>query len=119
MKQLKVRCGCSDYLIIIDTKESLLKFSVYPIVLLDDEDEHSFCDKHSSDTVEKFDESKIRIMFKGSYCWRGVWEGRICFTDNEYWDHEISEINELFNKHIEPWCKQHLRDRLNINPNHE
>jgi hypothetical protein len=37
-----------------------------------------------------------RHYFDYNFCWRGVWEGRIYFTDKEYWSEDISLINQIW-----------------------
>lgn len=37
------------------------------------------------------------VMFEYSFCWRGVWEGRLYFPDKEYWSEDLAEINEAWN----------------------
>lgn len=38
-----------------------------------------------------------RLMFSFILEWRGVWEGRIYFAENEeYWSEELSNINEFW-----------------------
>jgi len=41
-------------------------------------------------------ENENRHYFDYTYCWRGVWEGRIYFRDSEYWSEDISLINEIW-----------------------
>ncbi|MBF0253181.1 MAG: hypothetical protein HQL29_05130 [Candidatus Omnitrophica bacterium] len=37
-----------------------------------------------------------RKLFDFSFCWKGVWEGRIYFKDDEYWSDEIKIMSELW-----------------------
>ena len=89
-----------------------LFFEVYPIVFWTDsvgDRGFSYRDKTSQDEclLDEFDEKKALIKFSGSYCWRGCWESRIYFTDDEYWGEEIYEINFVFKK-IKEYCESLL-----------
>ena len=39
-----------------------------------------------------------RCLFEFSFCWRGIWEGRIYFKDDEYWGEELEELKNLWDK---------------------
>ncbi|MGC2239128.1 MAG: hypothetical protein WA584_23435 [Pyrinomonadaceae bacterium] len=50
-----------------------------------------------------------RILFKFSFCWRGIWEGRIYFLDDEYWTEELKPMSALWDaieKHLKKFIKQ-------------
>lgn len=49
-----------------------------------------------------------RNLFSFSFCWRGVWEGRIYFKDSEYWTEELKTMNELWTK-IEQLLKEKIK----------
>lgn len=89
-----------------------VEFSVYPIghwTGPNGTEGYSYSAKTSSDDVYEFDPETCRCLFEGSYVWRGVWEGRLYFKDDEYWDHELAEMSSLFTSHIEPHCKDLVR----------
>lgn len=52
--------------------------------------------------------SDCRILFEFSFCWRGVWEGRIYFKDEEYWGEELSTMSALWDK-MQPLLKEKIR----------
>lgn len=58
---------------------------------------------------DEFDESMTKEHIQGTYCWRGVWEGRLYFLHEEYWSEDLKELSDLFSAHIEPWCKNYIR----------
>ena len=60
---------------------------------------------------EEFEKGKCLKKLEGSFCWRGVWEGRLYFPDEEYWGEEIAELSELYNDYILPWCKNFIKER--------
>ena len=60
----------------------------------------------SSDLTE--DRDKARVWFEWSFCWRGIWEGRIYFRDDEYWSEEMETIPELW-RQIEMAAKKYIR----------
>ncbi len=71
----------------------------------------SYTSTHDGGTTDDLNDA--RIMFEFSFCWRGVWEGRIYFKDDEYWCEEINTMSELW-KLIEPQLKDRIRK---ANPN--
>jgi len=42
----------------------------------------------------------------------GVWEGRIYFTDEEYWGEEMEDMSNLYNHRIIPWCEDKIKSKL-------
>jgi len=56
-----------------------------------------------------------RVWFEWSFVWRGVWEGRIYFKDDEYWSSEMKTISELWNQ-IEVIIKEKIKSD---NPNYK
>lgn len=61
-----------------------------------DEDNWQYQSNESSDETD--DRSKARVWFNWSFCWRGVWEGRVYFKDDEYWGVEMDTIPLLWNE---------------------
>jgi len=60
----------------------------------------------SSDSVEELKDA--RVWFEWSFCWRGVWEGRIYFKDDEYWCEEMETIPLIW-KQIEDTVKARIK----------
>lgn len=58
---------------------------------------------------DEFDESMTKGLMNGSYCWRGAWEGRIYFGQEEYLSEDLKILSGIFSDIIEPWCKNHIR----------
>ena len=90
-------------------------FTVYPVVFwkdINNDSGMSYKDKTSpgEDIMDVFDEERALKKFEGSYCWRGDWEGRVYFTDDEYWGSDIRKINYVYNKIVE-YCKSILSTR--------
>ena len=95
-------------------KDHRIYFEVYPIQVWGPtptgEKGFDYLDKEDPITTrEVFEEDKCLKKFEGSFCWRGVWEGRLYFTSDEYWGEEISEMSELYDNHIVPWCKDFVK----------
>ena len=93
--------------------DSWLYFDVYPVMDWTGPNDTSgtcYTDKeHEPDIREVFEEGKCLMKLKGSYCWRGVWEGRLYFPDQEYWSGDLSELSVLFSEFIEPWAKEFIQ----------
>ena len=56
------------------------------------------------------DTEGARCLFGFLFCWRGVWEGRIYFKDDEYWSEELNTIKELWQE-IEKNLKTRIRNQ--------
>ena len=61
---------------------------------------------HSSDFVNELKDA--RVWFEWSFRWRGVWEGRIYFKDEEYWSEEMETIPLLW-KQIKVLVKKKIK----------
>ena len=110
----KIRFG--EYMVHIDTSNNRLEFQVYPVFDVSFIGESTttieYIDKATEpNTTPIFDKDKCLMQMEGSYCWRGVWEGRICFTDDEYWGEELAYLSELYNEYIVKWCKEFIKKR--------
>lgn len=91
-----------------------LTFEVYPIIEWEKDGKMGFSyvsKKDEPDLIDEFKEDECVKKFEGSYCWRGIWEGRLYFTDDEYWEGELSEMAELYENHIVPQCKEFIKLR--------
>ena len=90
-------------------------FNVYPISIFiqsNNETYFEYIDKEEEpDTLKQFDENKALVKLSGMFCWRGVWEGRLSFPDDEYWGEEIQELSSIYNEHIVPYCKDIIKKR--------
>lgn len=51
-------------------------------------------DNESSGTTTS--RNRARVLFDWSMAWRGVWEGRIYFKDDEYWAEELEIMTSLW-----------------------
>lgn len=90
--------------------ENWMSFVAYPIVRSAKDDKlFWYYDQSESPIIEEFDEKTCFSKFKGSYCWRGVWEGRLYFTDEEYWGSDLSDMHDLYYDHIVPYCEKHIK----------
>lgn len=86
--------------------------SVYEIIRYMD-DSWAYLSNESSDVVGNKEDA--RCWFSFIYCWRGVWEGRVYFQDDEYWGEEI-EIISLVWDHLEI----HLQKKIALdNPDYK
>ena len=110
----EVRVKMMGYMVHFKPDAHTLYFYAYPVHdwehLPTGKKGFSYIDKENEpDSREIFEEGKCLKKFEGSFCWRGVWEGRLYFTDEEYWGEEISEMSELYNNHIVTWCKDFIK----------
>ena len=47
----------------------------------------------------------------GILCWRGVWDSRLWFTDDEYWGEDLGELSVLYYSDILPLCKDIIQSK--------
>lgn len=105
-----------DFMVHINTEKSYLEFEVYPVQewtnLSTGEKGTSYIDKENEpESREQFEEGKCLKKLEGTFCWRGVWEGRLYFPDEEYWGEDIEELSRLYNDKIVPWCKEFIEKK--------
>jgi len=49
-------------------------------------------------------------LFQGTFRWKGVWEGRIYFQEEEeFWGSDLKEMTDLYENHIVPYCKEQIK----------
>ena len=111
-----VRVRMDDFMIHLDTRQHTIQFEVYPVQdwthLPTGKEGTNYINKEDEpDSREEFEECKCLKKLEGSFCWRGVWEGRLYFTDDEYWGEDIEELSRLYNDKILPWCKDFIKNR--------
>lgn len=112
-----VRVRWNDFMVHLKTDAHTLEFEIYPV----QDWEHvptgkkgmSYIDNEEgwNEMHEEFIKDKCLMKLEGSFCWRGVWEGRLYFKDDEYWGEEIEELSRLYNDCIVPWCKDFIMKR--------
>lgn len=72
--------------------------------------------------INSFDESMqgecnedCRCAFEFNFCWRGAWEGRIYFKDDEYWSGELKVMSDIWEQ-----IENILKDKIKLdNPNYQ
>jgi hypothetical protein len=99
-------------------KEDEMKFSfeVYPIDVVLDESLFFYWDKQTSatNTHIEFGDDCLK-QFEGTVGWRGVWESRLYFTDDEYWGDNLEDMYLVW-KQLYPI----LRDKIEqLNPDYK
>ena len=110
-----VRLRWGNFIVHMDTRQHRLEFECYPVTDWTDRNNEkgmSYTDKENEpDFRDVFETDKCLKKLEGSFCWRGVWEGRLYFPDDEYWDNELKKLSELYNDCILPWCKNFIKER--------
>lgn len=109
-----VRVRIKDYMVHFKSDGFRIEFEVYPVQdwehLPTGKKGFSYIDKENEpEEREEFEEGKCLKKFEGSFCWRGVWEGRLYFTDEEYWGEELKEMSDLYENYIVVWCKNVIK----------
>ena len=93
-----------SYVVHFDTSDKWIQFEAYPIWEASD-GTYEYLNKNSDHSEKEFNENCL-CSLKGSYCWRGIWEGRIYFQQEEYWIQDVEEISDLLNRFVIPHCKE-------------
>ncbi len=111
MEQLFIEVEHEHFLVEFEERGGWYDGTVYPIAQWEsastDEKSWSFVSKTSGgDTHDELNDD-CRIMFCFLFCWRGVWEGRLYFKDDEYWSNELMVMAKLWEK-IEPIIKDKI-----------
>jgi hypothetical protein len=87
------------------------KGAVYPytkwVKAGSDETGWSYGSKTSPDSHDTLN-NDCRVLFEFNFCWRGVWEGRVYFKDEEYWAEELSTMALLWAQ-VEALLKAQIR----------
>lgn len=86
--------------------------TVYPIIYYKEisTGKEGWCFREQNSEHETDDIENAQVMFEFSFCWRGVWEGRIYFKQEEYWSEELLEMSNLWNK-IESVLKERIKQK--------
>ena len=88
----------------------LIRFDVYPVMGELNGKEVKYLDRELEyNELCDFSKGKCLMKMQGTYCWRGMWEGRLYFSDDEYWGEEIEELSRLYNDHIVRLCRGFIK----------
>jgi hypothetical protein len=106
------------YKVIIAKDEgTFIEGSVYPVeewYNIETEDSgYAFRNSNDGTNIDELDEF-CECAFCFSYVWRGVWEGRIYFQEEEYWSEDLTGMSQLWEK-----LKLELQEQIKLNnPNY-
>lgn len=112
----EVRIFSQGYMIHVNTNDPFLQFACYP-VNADMENpvlQTIYYEKINAPSLEytdQFNEDTCVSVFTGTYCWRGVWEGRLYFTYEEYFEEDLLILMPLYHGLIIPFCKDIIKSR--------
>ena len=102
-----------DFLVRYEENEGWYTGTVYPIqrwsIVSSEETGWSYISDKSSDMVESLEEG-VRIMFEFRFVWRGVWDGRIYFKDDEYYSGELRTMHRVWEQ-----LEEILKDKIRKN----
>ena len=105
MEKIFIDTENEHFVIHLNVDETILKGEVYPIQEYNEKD-WGYQSLHNGSHLDNTEGS--RCFFDFRFCWRGVWEGRIYFKDQEYWSEELGTIKELWDK-IEVIMKERIK----------
>ena len=117
MEKIFIEIDHEDFIIHIEQDNTRIEGEIYPIQKYEKVGElgekWGYIKLFDGDIHENHEpDNSCRRLFDFSFCWRGVWEGRIYFKDDEYWSEEIKTMSELWDKLL-PTLKQKIKS---LNP---
>lgn len=117
MVQTRIEVNENHFSVEYEEKNGWLEGNVYAVVrgesAVTGQTDWSYLSKtHGGETHETLNDD-CRNLFSFLFVWRGVWEGRIYFQDDEYWSEELSMMTGVWNQ-LEPQLKEVIRK---ANPN--
>lgn len=85
----------------IENHDGRYKGTLYPVTechyIYSDEIGLEYESSADSSVYFKEPNEECKIYFRFEFCWRGVWEGRIYFpNDEEFWDRELKVMSDLW-----------------------
>lgn len=108
MEKIIIDMEHESYVIHLNEDDQWKRGDVYPIGRFIGEPHEKYFYNSLEDNGPLDTEEGARCLFEFAFCWRGVWEGRIYFKDDEYWSEELEEINLLWNE-IEKIFKERIK----------
>jgi hypothetical protein len=108
MEKIFFKIDNEDFVVHLIKNDHWKEGEVYPIYKYTDSDEWGY--QSDQDGMPTDDAKEARCLFKFLFCWRGVWEGRIYFKDDEYWCEQLATINKLWNA-IEVKMKDRIKQQ--------
>lgn len=108
MEQVFIKTDYSEYVAHIEQDKSRLinqiNGRVYPItyykVGATDEEGWGYDSRSIGGETHKQLNDDCRVMFDFSFCWRGDWESRVYFKDDDYWGGELESIADIWGQLI-------------------
>lgn len=94
-----------------------INFEVYPVVDWTGPENTkgtSYLDKDvPSEMLNEFDPKKAKMLFGGFVCWRGCFDNRVYFVDDEeYYDDELIEMADLYKNHLKPFFEKAITNTI-------
>lgn len=110
MKQIFLECDDEDFLATFEYDDYYSSGTIYPIFKNEDGTfEYLSTDGNGASFKDLNDECKILFTYR--YTWRGVWDGRIYFpNDEEYYPDDLEMMLNLWNQ-LESTLKDEIRKR--------
>lgn len=97
-----------DFMIELDTtNKTWFKGTVVQIGWYDNEKDMWYQSKSSSELV--CERANARVLFEFLWIWRGCWEGRIYFIDDEFWSSELEIMHKAWQE-MEPILKAKMKE---------
>lgn len=79
------------------------------------DDSEGIAYQNGNDYLTNEPSEDTKRAFDFSFCWRGVWEGRIYFKEAEYWSEDLEAMNSCWNE-LENIIKEKIKQN---NPNYK
>lgn len=107
MEIINIQSKIQHYSVFIENKHTMRhEGSVYLSDISDDKKPY-FYNREKGSEIEDEINSDCQKLFDFSFCWRGVWEGRIYFVEDEYFSDDLADIVYVWDK-----IQSHLKDKI-------
>lgn len=99
-----------DFIVHFSDREYDVAFEVYAV---SNGEQIYYIDKEDNQECHtEFSENTALKKMEGLFRWRGVWDERIYFpNDEEYWGSDFIKLCELYKDHIIPYCRDYIKNK--------
>jgi len=112
MKIIEYEIDYEHFNVHYEYEKLAVEFKVYPIqhweAVDGSEEGIDYLNCKHEGSVEDYRDENVLIKLKGFCSWRGTWDNRLYFTDDEYYSEELEILSKLYKK-IEAHCKEYLK----------
>ena len=105
------KLNLEDFVVHFVDRDHDFAFEVYAVTNRGDEFSYVDARGDQQNNLEEFDEYLALKKLEGMFRWRGVWDNRVYFPDDEYLSEDFIKLSELYIEHITPYCKEYIKNK--------